>query len=264
MIISQYFVFFIIFSFLGWVWETIYCTARERHFSSRGFLFGPVCPIYGCSVVVGMMIFRQIYAASGSMPLWEVFIICAVGSAFAEYVTSYCLEKRFHARWWDYSSMPLNLHGRICLPVTICFGIAGTLLVHFVIPVLGTMQVTVEPLVYEAAALVLMGAFGADFALTQASLSTLLERIEALDREFTERGETVYEAISSTPQQMEIRKNNFEIEMHERACALAGELSARQRSVVNRISRFRPALPERHEFKAGDRLKEALRELKNR
>lgn len=265
MIISQYFVFFILFSFLGWGWETIYCTAKEKHFSNRGFLFGPICPIYGSSVVVGMFLFTQIdFMAAGPMPAWKVFLICAVGSAFAEYGTSYYLEKRFHARWWDYSKMPLNLHGRVCLPATMGFGAAGVILVTWVLPVIENAQVSVHPLVYEVTALVLMGLFGADFALTEASLSTLLQKIEATDREFSERAEAAYEAISSTPQQIETKINGFEDELHDRVYAIAEDLNFGQRSILGSVRRFHTASPGRHEFKAGEHLREALQEIKNR
>jgi len=264
MIISQYFVFFIFFSFLGWTWETIYCTYKGKHFSNRGFLFGPICPIYGCIVIAGMAIFRHAYAAQLDLPIWGIFIICAVGSAFAEYVTSYYLERRFHARWWDYSKMPLNLDGRICLPASLGFGVAGTVMVHFILPLLGTVQVTLPSLVYEGAALVLMGGFGADFALTEASLSTLLQKIEAMDKEFTERAEAAYVAISSKPQQVEMKINSVQEEMHERAAALANDLNPRQISKVASIRTFKPRASEHFEFKAGEHLRDALEEIKNR
>ena len=262
MIISQYFVFFILFSFLGWGWETIYCTVKGKHFSNRGFLFGPICPIYGCIVIAGMMIFGHVDTTAAGMPLWQIFIICAVGSAFGEFVTSYYLEKRFHARWWDYSDMPLNFHGRICLPASLCFGIAGTVLVHFVLPVMGTMQASLDPLVYEALALALMGAFGADFALTEASLSTLLQTIEDMDKEFTERAEAAYEAISSTPQLMEARISSFESELQERADDLARELTSRQRSKISSIRQFKPGLPSHFEFRTGEHLREGLEKIR--
>lgn len=265
MIISRYFVFFIFFSFLGWVWETIYCTAKEKHFSNRGFLFGPICPIYGASVVVGMFLFTQIdVLEASSLAAWQVFLICAIGSAFAEYGTSYYLEKRFHARWWDYSKMPLNLQGRICLPASIGFGVAGVVLVRWMLPLLGSAQIAVDPLIYEVTALVLMGVFGADFALTEASLSTLLQKIEATEKEFSARAEATYQAISSTPQQLEIRINGYEDELHERMQALAENMSWNQRNKIGGMRSIRPAKSGHHEFKVGDRLREALQEMKDR
>ena len=113
--ISTYFVWFILFSFLGWVWETIFCSFRTHHFQNRGFLFGPICPIYGSSAILfiaAMSVFPE------DLPNWALFLIFAAGSAVVEFATSWYMEKRFHARWWDYSNEPLNIQGRICLPAT--------------------------------------------------------------------------------------------------------------------------------------------------
>lgn len=64
------------------------------------------------------MLFGLIPAlANPSFPVWGVFILCVIGRAIAEFGTSWVLEKRFNARWWDYSTLPLNIQGRICLPV---------------------------------------------------------------------------------------------------------------------------------------------------
>jgi len=265
MIVSQYFVLFIIFSFLGWVWESIYCTIKEKHFSNRGFLFGPLCPIYGSSVAVGVFLFTRVsFLAAGQMPFWKLFLICAAGSAVAEFGTSYYLEKRFHARWWDYSKMPLNVNGRICLPVTVCFGLAGVVLVRWMIPLLSNVQTSIHPLVYEASALVLMGVFGADFGLTEASLSTLLQKIEAAEKEFTDRAEAAYELVSSTPEQIEARISGFEDELHDRAYMLAENLSLRQKYIVGSVRRFHSFNPGRHEFRTGEHVREALQDIRNK
>ena len=196
MLIAQYFVEFIFYSFLGWVWESIYCTANEKKWADRGFLFGPVCPIYGSCVVVTSFVFSLIPAFSDpDFPLWAIFIICLIGSAIAEFGTSWVLEKRFHARWWDYSDLPLNIQGRICLPVSICFGIAGVLIVKYLIPFVAGMHEMINPLVYEVLALLLAGVFGADFALTEASLSSLLKDVERMHAEYVERAQANYERV---------------------------------------------------------------------
>ena len=92
MLISWYFVEFIFYSFLGWIWESIYCTAKEKKWADRGFLFGPVCPIYGSCVVAASMVFSLIPGLSDpSFPVWAVFIICYVGSAVAEFGTSWVI-----------------------------------------------------------------------------------------------------------------------------------------------------------------------------
>ena len=99
MIISRYFVFFIVFSVVGWLIECTFCTIRDHHWHNRGFLYGPLCPIYGTGAVMAMAIFSLLPSAGigGDYPLWQIFLICAAGSAVLEYVTSWILEKCFHA-----------------------------------------------------------------------------------------------------------------------------------------------------------------------
>ena len=79
--ISRYFVYFVIFSFFGWIYESIYCTIKSKRWENRGFLYGPLCPIYGAGGV-------------------------GITAIVLEYGTSWTLEKLFHAYWWDYSEMP--------------------------------------------------------------------------------------------------------------------------------------------------------------
>ena len=150
MIVAQYFVEFMFYSFLGWIWESIYCLAKERKWADRGFLFGPICPIYG-SCAVGTSIVFNVFGlfSSPDFPLWGIFLICFFASVVAEYSTSWVLEKRFHARWWDYSTMPLNIRGRICVPVSIAFGLAGIMIVKYLIPAVEGMRGVINPLLYE-------------------------------------------------------------------------------------------------------------------
>ena len=226
MLIARSFVFFIFFSFCGWVWETIFCTFRHGRFESRGFLYGPVCPIYGSAIMAAQVIFGGLAnVGMSSLPIWATFLICMLGSAVIEYVTSWYLEMRFHARWWDYSRVPLNLNGRICLRVSFGFGLAGTLVVTFVLPWAASFQESINPLVYEVMAIVFAGVFGADFALTEANLSTLLHRMNEAEREFTARGEQAYLTVaSSAPVQVAAKAGEV--------AARAGEAAANAVSTV--------------------------------
>ncbi len=197
MVIAQYFVELIFYSFLGWIWESIYCSAKEKKWADRGFLFGPICPIYGSCVVVASIAFRFIpWLSDQTFPVWGIFIVCAIGSAIAEFSTSWVLEKRFHARWWDYSKVPLNLQGRICLPVSVAFGIAGILVVKYLIPYINGLHSQINPLFYEVTAIIFAMGFGADFALTEASLSALLKDVERFHEEFNIQAQQNYERVS--------------------------------------------------------------------
>ncbi len=206
MSVSKYFIDFIVYSFIGWIWESIYCTIDQKEWQDRGFLFGPICPIYGSCVVIAEIAFSKIgIISSPDLPWYVVFLISMIGSAIAEYGTSFVLEKRFHARWWDYSNMPLNLNGRICLPASTGFGVAGVVFVKLVFPAMESMQASVAlPLaVLESVAIIFALLLGADLALTEASLSSLLKSVEDYKEEMNIRAEITYENLVDAPKKFQ-------------------------------------------------------------
>ena len=267
MIIAQYFVEFIFYSFLGWIWESIYCTVKEKKWADWGFLFGPICPIYGSCVVVTSMVFSSISRLSDpSFPVWGIFIICMLGSAVAEFSTSWILEKRFHARWWDYSHMPLNIQGRICLPVSLAFGLAGVLVVKFLIPAIEGLHSVANPVIYEILAIVFAAVFGADFALTEASLSALLNNVEDMHTEFNERAQSGYEKMAAAPKIISRKfaeeKENVE-EKKERLVRLYAEkMTLNQKRILYSIRKFTHTDITR--IQLTDSLKEIVREYKKK
>jgi uncharacterized membrane protein len=245
MIIAQYFVEFIFYSFLGWVWESIYCTINEKKWADRGFLFGPICPIYGSCVVAASMVFSIFpVLRSPEFPIWGIFILCVIGSAIAEFGTSWVLEKRFNARWWDYSHIPLNIQGRICLPVSLAFGAAGVLVVKFLIPFMEGIHEAVNPLIYEIIALVFALMFGADFALTEASLSALLKDVKEMHDSLVEKYQAGYEKLAAAPkiinEKIKEGKEAAEARREQMAEAYAKRLSFNQKRILQGINKFMP------------------------
>ncbi|MGN8817924.1 putative ABC transporter permease [Oribacterium sp. HCP28S3_H8] len=200
MMLSLYVIYFALFSFLGWVFECSYAMLRTRHWDNRGFLYGPVCPIYGVGAVLAIFLFGDLPHRLGmQVNLPEVFFVSFLGSAALELATSWGLEYFFHAVWWDYSDLPFNYRGRICLPASVLFGIGGMLIVKLVIPFLALMPLERYPEVNEAASLILMFMIGADVALTLASLTELVSRMEALQAEFDRRAEAGVVMMTQAP-----------------------------------------------------------------
>lgn len=201
MSVSHLFLLFFTASFLGWIYECIYCTVKTTRWQNRGFLFGPVCPIYGFGVLGAFLLFSAGSGMKGSLPAWPaVFGVCALGSAILEYLTSFLLEKLFHARWWDYSKAPLNINGRICLPATCGFGAAGVLLVKFAFPFMDRcmqpfIRGAVSGPVEDLFSLLLMGLLGIDLGLTISSVTSLNETLERIGNEFDEMMESRYAPI---------------------------------------------------------------------
>ena len=272
MFISQCFVEFIFYSFLGWIWESIYCSCKEKKWADRGFLFGPICPIYGTCVVVASVIFSTFdIFSSPDFPLWGIFIISCIGSAIAEYSTSWVLEKRFHARWWDYSKVPLNINGRICVPASIAFGLTGIAIVKYLIPVIEGMHDIVNPLIYEILALLFAGLLGADIALTEASLSSLLAEVEKMHGEFNERAQKNYEKLASTPKLIEQKINEekqlAEIRRDRLVNVYAKKLTLNQKRILLGIRRFIPKTDSTYHIPLihlTDALRENVRELRKK
>lgn len=271
--IAQYFVEFIFYSFLGWVWESIYCSAKEKKWADRGFLFGPICPIYGSCVIVTSIVFSHFKVLSSpDFPVWGIFIICYIGSAVAEFGTSWILEKRFHARWWDYSTLPLNIQGRICVPVSCAFGLAGVLIVKYLIPFIEGFHAVTNPLIYEVLAIVLAMVFGADYALTEASLSALLKDVEQMHTEFNERAQNNYEKLAEAPkilgQMLQEEKESAELHYERLVKAHAERMSLNQKRLLLAIHSFTSFKGESLDIlaqknKMTEKLRSKIRDLRN-
>lgn len=115
---------FFIYSFGGWVLETISATLKQRKFANRGLVNGPFCVLYGLTAIamtVGLQELRGIW----------LFIFATVYATVAEWVSGHLIEKAFKARWWDYSNIKWNLDGYICLPASLFWGVLGYLAVRW-------------------------------------------------------------------------------------------------------------------------------------
>ena len=127
--ITLLFLYFMVYSFLGWIMETTYCSIGERRFVARGFLYGPICPIYGVGVL--MMICWFAPFTGNPILFYAIAVICM--SAW-EYLVGWFLETTTHIKYWDYSMHKLNLHGRICLWVSLTWGVLALSLIHIYEP----------------------------------------------------------------------------------------------------------------------------------
>lgn len=128
--ISTCFLWLVTYSFGGWVIESFVCSLYENKPVNRGFLKGPVCPVYGFGALITIAFLYQKTNQGLLLFLAGAVLDCAV-----EYVTAVLLEKLFHAKWWDYSDHRFNFQGRICLSCGIAFGILSVLLVKQIHPV---------------------------------------------------------------------------------------------------------------------------------
>lgn len=122
---------FFIYAFIGWIIEVILAIFVEKKFINRGFLIGPIVPIWGCG---GLLIYLLLNKYSDD-PL-ALFLLATFLCATLEYITSWVMEKLFKNRWWDYSHMKFNINGRVCLEFAAGFGLGGIIMTYLINPFL--------------------------------------------------------------------------------------------------------------------------------
>ena len=187
---------FLIYAFLGWCAEVAYAAVHNGKFVNRGFLNGPVCPIYG----VGMLVVVTL--------LWGLrhnLILLFLGSAglttTLEYATGLILERFFHDKWWDYSDKPFNVKGYICLEFTVLWGLAAAFVVGAVHPFV-FMVINKTPFVFGVILMsVLLAVFVTDLAITVTELVRLPKKMGAMleaERALKAISDKIGENISDT------------------------------------------------------------------
>lgn len=172
---STLFLLFIIYSLIGWISEVIYCSIIERRLVNRGFLNSPLCPIYGFGALLVIFVLKP-FADN----LVVLFVTAVAVTTLLEYLAGWVLEHLFSTRWWDYSALPFNLHGRICLRNSLLFGlmsVAGVRLAHPVLLQL-FLQVPEATRNHLAAGLAILLAL--DLAVTLKTLVGLGFRLRSL------------------------------------------------------------------------------------
>ena len=180
--VSQWIFFFFWYCFIGWIWECCYVSVnkawKEKKWSwiNRGFLHGPVIPIYG---------FAAISILIATIPFKEsrlfVFILGALAASLMEMVTGSLMEKIFHVKYWDYSDLPLNYKGHVCLFVSIFWGFLSLLMVRVIhVPIEGII-LEIPALGTEIAAFLMIAVFTYDFKESLQEAMDLKELLEKLD-----------------------------------------------------------------------------------
>ena len=123
--------YFFVYGFLGWCTEVIFAAFKQHRFVNRGFLNGPICPIYGVGVTLVIACLEAFQ--SNLLPLYISSVILVT---VLEGVTGWAMDKLFHNKWWDYSKLPFNIGGYVCLLFSLIWGVACVFIVYFVHPLI--------------------------------------------------------------------------------------------------------------------------------
>ena len=167
---------FFVYAFLGWCAEVCYAALRTGKFVNRGFLNGPVCPIYGFGMAAVLWALRRLM---GNTVL--LFLGSVVLTSLLEWLTGFLLEKLFHQRWWDYSDEPFNLGGYICLRFSLYWGLACLFVLKIVHPtVLWGVRAVPRSIGWVLLA-VFAAAMAADLAATVRTVVRMNRQLRQLD-----------------------------------------------------------------------------------
>ena len=158
--------FFTFYSFFGWCIEVAYYYKNEHRFVNRGFLKGPFCPIYGCSVV-SIILFLDKYKTN----ILILFLLGFLFTSLFEYLTGFFLEKTFKAKWWDYSDDPFNIQGRVCLPYSLLWATGEVLIIEVIQPIVNALVNKIPLFPGIILFYIIVVYFLLDFSYTLASLT---------------------------------------------------------------------------------------------
>ena len=183
-LICRLVILFFVFSCIGWLMEVVLKFIQHRRFINRGFLIGPYCPIYGFGAIAVTVLVGGLVGREGTVSeiFWAGYVLCGI----LEYFTSWYMEYCFHARWWDYSNKPMNLHGRIWVGNLLLFGAASVLIVYLIDPIFFTLIEKLRPfwlhLITGAVILLILSDFIASYVL----MDIVRKEIDAQEGDNTE------------------------------------------------------------------------------
>lgn len=208
--LSLIFLYFIWYSLLGWIMETVYCSVRRGAFVDRGFLMGPICPIYGVGALL-MLSFLNRFVGS---PLLFYVMAVVVMSAW-EYLVGWFLDVTTHIKYWDYSKERWNLHGRICLKSSLYWGIIAYVAICWIHPATEALFARLMPLPREILAGVLLLLTLVDTGYTVHNLALaakFLQKAAAAQREWEE----LRQGLQSRLDEAAVQASLLRLELKER------------------------------------------------
>jgi uncharacterized membrane protein len=176
---------FLIYSFLGWVWETTYVSLKQGHYVNRGFVNGPLCTIYGCGAIAVYLIL---------LPFEENILFLFLGgivvATVLEYLTAVLMESIFHTSWWDYSDKKFNFQGRICLGASLGWGCFSVILFRVFQPVVEDVVALYTVKTGKILCVSTLLVYSVDFATSAAAAFQLRSKLALWENELEEkRGE---------------------------------------------------------------------------
>nr|WP_330392320.1 hypothetical protein [Hespellia stercorisuis] len=256
--------YFFIYGFFGWCCEVGYAAVKSGKFVNRGFLNGPICPIYGVGVT--MVVF---FLTPWRDNLILLYLTSVVLVTVLEGVTGYAMDKIFHNKWWDYSGQPLNIGGYVCLLFSLVWGVACVVIVDFVHPLFSKVLSYLPFAVGVILIVVLVALLVVDLYVTSASIVKMNKHLESMEKiakelhEISDQiGEEIFTRVTATMEKQE----DISEEMQGHIAELKEkyqELSSRGSRVSRRLVRAFPKMKPREHSEQFEKWRERLQKLQD-
>ena len=238
--IYYFILYFFIYGFWGWCTEVAYATVKQKKFVNRGFLNGPICPVYGVGIGMVVMLLEPMSGTIVSLYVVSTALVTTI-----EGVTGYLMDRLFHHKWWDYSNQPLNIGGDVCLLFSLAWGVACVLIVRVIHPFVCQMVDMIPVTVGIGLAAVLGIALLADLYVTTAEILKLnkkldtMEKISAELRELSDMiGVNIHESVMETMEFSEETKKQLDSavsELREKLDSVAQEQKDHLEERIDRV-----------------------------
>lgn len=167
--------FFLIYSFAGWLLESIYKTILEKKLVNSGFLYGPFCPIYGIGALI-IYFFLNCFCDNAVTVFLAGFVVLSVW----EYIVAWAIEKIFHEKYWDYSNYKFNINGRVCLLNSIFWGALGVIFTYIVHPFVQAQIIKVNSILLIVITVILIILMLVDTVISVIKLTNISKKLEAI------------------------------------------------------------------------------------
>ena len=281
--VYQLLMLFLVYSFLGWCVEVSFVAVTTGRVVNRGFLNGPVCPIYGVGMLGALLLLEPV---SGNLVL--LFFLGMLLCTLVELIGGWILEKAFHTRWWDYTDKPFNLGGYVCLGFSIMWGFAVTFAVRLIHPLVFSLVCWLPHLLGWILIGVLYALFLTDFVLTLITVVGIRKQLGELERvgqALHTVGDTISDRLGNSALAADAKLESAKIAGQERMAESKEKLELVKESSKEKLELARESSKEKLELaressqrkfaeskerfaenreKLGDRITESLQELQQK
>ena len=233
--------YFIIYSFLGWVMESVFRSIIEKKIINTGFLRGPFCPIYGIGAII-MLIFLERFQ---DRPILLFFIAITLLTAW-EYIVGVILEKLFNTKYWDYSDHKINFQGRICLTNSICWGFLGVGFVKYIHPFIQDLisKIDIQILYYSITIISIVMLVDLISTIVKVkNIKMTLEKVDKINKEIKEK----LKEIRKISKEAEEEKDSIKTKTIENIQAIIDNLNKKKNRTIlklyKNVYRLKKAFP---------------------